>query len=51
MKYAVENSSCGMIHVYLISFMKIGNRRSSNIEVCLKNLRGCNVGITYGRDV
>jgi hypothetical protein len=39
MKYAIEIASCGMI--YVPSFMKIGTG--------LKNLRGCNVGITDWR--
>jgi hypothetical protein len=40
--YAVEMASCGMI--YLPSFMK------PILRFCLKNLKGCNVGITDGMD-
>jgi hypothetical protein len=48
MNYAVEIASCGMI--CLISFMKIGRGIQAILRFCQENLRGCNVGITYGRD-
>jgi hypothetical protein len=48
MKYPVEIASCGMIHVP--SFMKIGRGIQATYKFCLRNLRGCNVGITDGRD-
>jgi hypothetical protein len=48
MKYAIEIASCGMI--YLISFTKIGTGIQAILRFCLRNLRGCNVGITDGRD-
>jgi hypothetical protein len=48
MKYAVEVASCGMI--YIPSFMKIGTGVQVILRFCLRNLRGCNVGITDGRD-
>jgi hypothetical protein len=44
MKYAVDIAFCGMI--YLISFMKVGA-----VLFCLRNLKGCNVGITDGKDL
>jgi hypothetical protein len=48
MKYAVEIVSCGMVHI--LSFMKICTGVQAILRVCLRNLRGCNVGITDGRD-
>jgi hypothetical protein len=48
MKYAVEIASCGMI--YLMSFIKIGTGVQAILRFGLRNLRGCNVGITDGRD-
>jgi hypothetical protein len=42
---AVEFPSCGM--VYIPSFVEIGR----GVQFCLINLRGCNVGITDGRDL
>jgi hypothetical protein len=49
--YAVEMASCGMIYTYLPSFMKIGTRIQVILRFCLRNLRGCNVGISDGRDL
>jgi hypothetical protein len=49
MKYAVEMASCGTI--YLTSFMKTGTGVQAILRVCLRNLRGCNVGNTDGRDL
>jgi uncharacterized protein YraI len=46
MIYAVEMASCGMI---LPSFMKIRSGVQA-ILFCLRNLKGCNVGIAEGRD-
>jgi hypothetical protein len=46
MKYAVEMASCGMI--YLQSFMNIGTGVQAILRFRLRNLRGCNVGITDG---
>jgi hypothetical protein len=46
--YAVEMASCGMI--YLPSFMKIGTGVQAILRFCLRNLKGCDVGITDGRD-
>jgi hypothetical protein len=48
MKYAVEMASCGMI--YLPSFMKIGTGVQTILRFFLRNSRGCNVGITDGKD-
>jgi hypothetical protein len=47
MEYAVEIASCGMTHVP--SFMKIGAGILAILLFCLRNLRGCNAGITDGR--
>jgi hypothetical protein len=47
--YTVEMASCGMI--YLPSFVKIGTGVQAILRSCLRNLRGCDVGITDGRDV
>jgi hypothetical protein len=49
MKYAIEMALCGMI--YLRSFMMIGTGVLAILRFCLRNLRGCNVGITDGRDL
>jgi hypothetical protein len=49
MKYAVEIASCGKI--YLISFMKIGTGVQAILRFCLTNLRGCDGGITDGKDL
>jgi hypothetical protein len=49
MTYAVGMASCGMI--YVPSFMKIGTGVQAVLKLCLRNLRGCNVGITDGRDL
>jgi hypothetical protein len=47
MKNAVEMASCGMIN--LISFMEIGTGIQAILRFCLRNLRGCDVGITNGK--
>jgi hypothetical protein len=44
MKYAVEITS-------LPSFMKIGTGVQAILRFCLRNLRGCDVGITDRRDL
>jgi hypothetical protein len=49
MKYSVEMASHGMISIP--SFMKIGAGIQAVLRFCLRNLRGCNVGITDGRDL
>jgi hypothetical protein len=49
MKYAVEVASCGLI--YIPSFMKIGADIQARLRFCLRNLRGCNVGISDGSDL
>jgi hypothetical protein len=48
MTYATDMVSCGMI--YLPGFMKIGPCIQA-ILFCLRNLNGCNAGITDGRDI
>jgi hypothetical protein len=49
MKYTVEMASDDMIHVS--SFMKIGTGVQAILRGFLRNLRGCNVGITNRRDL
>jgi hypothetical protein len=46
--YAVEMVSCGMLS--LPGFMKIGTGVQAILRYRLRNLRGCSVGITDGRD-
>jgi hypothetical protein len=48
MKYAIEMASCGMI--YIPSFMKIGRGVLARLRISLGTFRGCNIGITDGRD-
>jgi hypothetical protein len=45
--YAVEMALYGMI--YLRSFMKIGAGVQAILSFCLRNFKGCYVGITDGR--
>jgi hypothetical protein len=47
--YAVEIPSGGMI--YLPSFIKIGTGVQAILRFCFSYLKGCNVGITDGRDL
>jgi uncharacterized protein YraI len=47
MLYSFEMASCGII--YLPSFMKIAAGLQAILRFCLRNLKGCNVGITDGR--
>jgi hypothetical protein len=49
MIYSIETASCGMI--YLPSSVKIGPGVQAILMSCLRNLRGCNVGTTDGRDL
>jgi hypothetical protein len=49
MKYTVEMASCGIICIP--SFMKIGTGVQAILKFSLRNLRGCNVGITDVRDL
>jgi hypothetical protein len=49
MKYAVEMTSYGMM--YRPSFTNIDAGIQAILKVCFRNLRGCNVDITYGRDL
>jgi hypothetical protein len=49
MKCVVEMASYGMI--YIASFMKIGTSVQAILRFSLSNFKGCNVGITDGRDV
>jgi hypothetical protein len=44
-----EALSGGMI--YILSLMTIGAGVQAILKLCLRNMRGCNVGITDGRDV
>jgi hypothetical protein len=47
--YAIEMASGGMINIP--SYMKMGTGIQTIIWFCLSSLRGCNVGITAGRDL
>jgi hypothetical protein len=49
MEYGFEMASCCMI--YIRNFMKIDAGVQAILRVCLKNLRGCNVGVTNGRNL
>jgi hypothetical protein len=61
MIYAVDVPSCGMIslpsfmkigrgvQIYIPSFMSIDAGVQATISFSLRNLSGCNVGITDGR--
>jgi hypothetical protein len=49
MKYAVETASCGII--YVRSFTKLSPGVQAILRFCLINLSGCNVDITYERDL
>jgi hypothetical protein len=49
MMYAVEIASCGTI--YVPSSMKTGTGFQAILRFCLRNMRGCNVGITDGRNI
>jgi hypothetical protein len=48
-KGAIEMVSRGII--YIPSFVKIGIGAQAILSLGLRNLRGCNVGITDGRDL
>jgi hypothetical protein len=37
--------------IYIASFMNIGTVIQAILRLCLRNLRGSNVGITDGRDL
>jgi hypothetical protein len=43
MKHVVQMASCAMI--YTPSFMKIGTGTQAILKFCLRNLRGCSIGI------
>jgi uncharacterized protein YraI len=49
MTCAVEMASCGMI--YLPSFMKIAIGVQAILRFCLRDVKGCNVGIPDGRNL
>jgi hypothetical protein len=49
MKYAFGMALYGII--YLSSFMKIGKGVQAILRFYLRNLKGCNVGITDGRNL
>jgi hypothetical protein len=51
--YAIEMDSGGTIYIYIYKppFMKIGTCVQATLRLCLRNLRGCNIGITDGRDL
>jgi hypothetical protein len=47
--YAVEIPSCGMI--FLPIFMRIGKDVQAVLRFFPRNLSGCNVGITTGKEL
>jgi hypothetical protein len=49
MQYPVETASCDMI--YSPGLMKTGTGVQTILRFHPSNLRGCNVGITDGRDL
>jgi hypothetical protein len=49
MKCAIEIATYGM--TYTPRFMKIDTGVQAILRFCLRNLKGCNAGITDGRDV
>jgi hypothetical protein len=49
MMYAVEMPSCGII--FLQSSPKIGKDVEGILRFCLSSLKGCDVGISDGRDL
>jgi hypothetical protein len=49
LEYGVEMAPCGMI--YIPSFMKTDAIVQAILRFYLRNLRGCNTGITDGRDL
>jgi hypothetical protein len=51
MKYATEMAPCGMIYQYITGFMKTATSVTAILKSGLRNLRGCNVGITNVRDL
>jgi hypothetical protein len=48
-EYAVEMGLCGVM--YIPSFVKIVIGVQAILGFCLRNLRGCNIGTTAGRDL
>jgi hypothetical protein len=49
MKYAIEMASYDILRIP--SLMNIGIGVKAKLRFCLRNLRGCNVGITDVRDL
>jgi hypothetical protein len=49
MEYAVKMGSCGMMYIPI--FIKIGTGIQAILKFCLRNLRGCNDGITDVRNL
>jgi hypothetical protein len=49
MIYALEMASCGII--YLTSFMKTTTGVQAILRFCVRNCKGCNFGITDGRNL
>jgi hypothetical protein len=47
--YTIDMASGGMI--FLSSFMKIGIGFRSILRFCHRNVKGCNVGITDGKEL
>jgi uncharacterized protein YraI len=51
MIYAVEVASGVIIYTCLPSFMKIATGFQAVLRFCLRDFKGCNVGITEGRNL
>jgi hypothetical protein len=49
MMYSIEMPPCGII--FLPSFMKTGTGVQAILRFCPRNSRGCNVGITDGKEL
>jgi hypothetical protein len=49
MEYGVEMISCGMM--YIKSFIKIDAGVQATLMFNLRNLTGCNIGITDGKEL
>jgi hypothetical protein len=49
MEHTVEMASGGMI--YIPSFMNTGRGVEAILRFCLRDCRGCNVGISDGKDL
>jgi hypothetical protein len=49
MEYGVEIVSCGMIYLYIPSFMEIDIGIQAILRFNFRNLKGCNIVLLMGR--